>query len=49
LILHQVLQTKTNDMAVFEDLCAKATLTEAVLQHLASDMRSHSPNRNLSK
>ena len=44
-----MLQTKTNDMAVFEDLCAKATLTEAVLQHLASDMRSHSPNSHLSK
>ena len=43
LILHRVLQTKTNDMAVFEDLCAKAMLMEAVLQHLASDMRGHSP------
>ena len=42
-MLHRVLQTQTNDMAVFEDLCAKATPTEAVLQHLASGMRSHSP------
>jgi len=43
LILHHVLQTKTNGRAVFEDLCANAMPTEAVLQHLASDMRSHSP------
>jgi len=41
-LLH-VLQTKTNDMAVFEDPCAKAMLTEVVLPHLASDMRTHSP------
>ncbi len=38
-LLH-VLHTKTHRMAVFEDHCAKAMLTEVVLRHLASDMRS---------
>jgi hypothetical protein len=38
-LLH-VLQTTTHYMAVFEGHCAKAMLTEVVLRHLASDMRS---------
>ena len=47
-LLH-VLQTKTNGMAAFEDPCAKAMPTEVALQHLASDMRSHSPKPYFAK
>ena len=38
-LLH-MLQTKTHRMAVFVDHCAEVMLTEVVLRHLASDMRS---------